>query len=152
MIGASRVGRAVASGHVAPDAKDIRIIDRDRASAEALAAALAAARPGQSVTAGSEAEALAQGAQDLTNCTPVGMAGQGGTPLTRAAMTGAEWCFDAVCTPVETQLSHDADDAGLWVISGCKLLFSQGVDAFRIFTGLPLDEAAPSPAPRASST
>ena len=56
-------------------------------------------------------------------------------------MAGAEWVFDAVYTPVDTPFLRDAGAAGLDVISGYELFVGQGVDAWAIFTGLPLDEA-----------
>ncbi|MCF8520870.1 MAG: hypothetical protein K9G81_19995 [Rhodobacteraceae bacterium] len=49
--------------------------------------------------------------------------------------------FDAVYTPVDTQFLQDATAQGLQVISGYELFFGQGVDTWRIFTGLPMDEA-----------
>lgn len=141
MIGAGGVGRAVAFGLVALGMDDIRIADRDLPRAQALAAALAAARPGLRTSAGTDAEALATGASGLVNCTPVGMVGYGGTPLPRAAMAGAAWVFDAVYTPVDTPFLTDAAAAGLAIVSGYELFVGQGVDAWAIFTGLPLDEA-----------
>ncbi len=47
----------------------------------------------------------------------------------------------AVYTPYGTRFLLEAADEGLQVISGYELFFGQGVDAWRIFTGLPLDEA-----------
>lgn len=141
MIGAGGVGRAVAFGLLALGAAEIRLADRDRAKAEALADALRAARPGLRVMTGTDAAALAPGASGLINCTPVGMVGYEGTPLPAPLMAGADWCFDAVYTPVETQFLQDAAAAGLAIISGYELFIGQGVDAWAIFTGLPLDEA-----------
>ncbi|AMY70942.1 shikimate dehydrogenase family protein [Frigidibacter mobilis] len=141
MIGAGGVGKAVAFGLVALGLTEIRIVDRDMPKAEALAAALAAARPGLVTRTGTEAAALAAGVGGIINCTPVGMVGYDGTPLPRAALAGAAWVFDAVYTPVDTQFLQDAAAEGLQVISGYELFFGQGVDAWAIFTGLPLDEA-----------
>jgi len=72
----------------------------------------------------------------------VGMVGYEGTPLPRAAMVGAEWAFDAVYTPVETEFLQDAAAEGLAVLSGWELFFYQGVHAWAHFAGKPLDEAA----------
>lgn len=145
VIGAGGVGRAVAFGLLALGAEEIRLADRDPAKAHALAQALCAARPGLRIATGPEAGALAPGAAGLINCTPLGMAGPGsvggvGTPLQGACMAGADWAFDAVYTPVETTFLMDADRAGLDVISGYELFVGQGVDAWALFTGLPLDE------------
>ncbi|MES2666128.1 MAG: saccharopine dehydrogenase NADP-binding domain-containing protein [Pseudomonadota bacterium] len=139
MIGAGGVGKAVAFGLVALGLTEIRIADRDLAKAQALAAALVAARPGLTLRCGTDAADLAAGAAGLINCTPVGMVGHDGTPLPRAAMAGAVWAFDAVYTPVDTRFLQDAAAAGLRIISGYELFIGQGVDAWSIFTGLPLD-------------
>jgi shikimate dehydrogenase len=141
MIGAGGVGKAVAFGLVALGLTEIRIADRDLPKAEALAGALAAACPGLAARAGTDAAELAPGSKGLINCTPVGMVGHDGTPLASPALAGAKWVFDAVYTPVETQFLQDAAAEGLEVISGYELFFGQGVDAWSVFTGLPLDEA-----------
>ncbi|MBI1173133.1 shikimate dehydrogenase [bacterium] len=139
MMGAGGVGKAVAYGLAALGVPEIRIAERDLPKADALAAALRAGRPGLRVVTDRDAVILAQGARGLINCTPVGMVGHDGTPLPRAAMRGADWAFDAVYTPVETQFLGDAAAEGLQIISGYELYIGQGVDAWRIFTGLPLD-------------
>lgn len=141
MIGAGGVGRALAFGLVALGLTEIRIADRDLPKAEALAVALVDARPGLMIRIGNDATVLAVGAAGIINCTPVGMVGDNGTPVQRAALTGAVWAFDAVYTPVDTLFLKDAAAEGLQSISGDELFFSQGVDAWRIFNGLPLDEA-----------
>ncbi|MCG6113310.1 MAG: shikimate dehydrogenase [Paracoccus sp.] len=140
VIGAGGVGRAVAFGLIALGASEIRLADRDLGKAEALAEALRAARPGLSVVTGADAAPLALGAHGLINCTPVGMVGYEGTPLSAPRMVGAEWAFDAVYTPVDTQFLIDAAAGGLDIISGYELFIGQGVEAWAIFTGLPLDE------------
>ncbi|TGD43834.1 shikimate dehydrogenase [Pseudotabrizicola sediminis] len=141
MIGAGGVGKAVAFGLVALGLTEIRIADRDLPKAQALAEALAAASPGLTTRTGTDAAAMAAGVSGIINCTPVGMVGYDGTPLPSENLSGAEWVFDAVYTPVDTQFLQDAMTAGLQVISGYELFFGQGVDAWAIFTGLLLDEA-----------
>lgn len=140
MIGAGGVGRAVAFGLVTLGMDDLRLADRDPAKAEVLAEALRAARPGLRVEVGTDAAPLAPGACGLVNCTPIGMVGYDGTPLPADRMAWAEWAFDAVYTPVETRFLADAGAAGLQIISGYELFIGQGVDAWALFTGLPLDE------------
>ena len=139
MIGAGGVGKAVAFGLVALGLTDLRIAERDLPKAEALARALRAVKPGLTVTTGTDATQLAKGADGLINCTPVGMVGYDGTPLARPHMTGAKWCFDAVYTPIDTQFLQDAGAEGLQIITGYELFFGQGVDAWAIFSGLPLN-------------
>jgi shikimate dehydrogenase len=142
MIGTGGVGRAVAFGLVALGVAELRLIDRDLAKVEGLAADLRAAAPGLTVTTGADATRAAPGAKGLINCTPVGMVGYSGTPLPGAAMQGADWAFDAVYTPADTQFLTDAAAAGLAVISGWELFFWQGVHAWDLFAGLPLDRDA----------
>ncbi|MDP2085363.1 MAG: shikimate dehydrogenase [Gemmobacter sp.] len=141
MIGAGGVGRAVAFGLIALGLTEFRLADRDLSKADALAGAVRAARPGVQVTTGTDAGALSAGVAGVINCTPVGMVGYDGTPLPRARLAGAAWCFDAVYTPVDTQFLQDAEAEGVQVISGYELFIGQGVDAWAIFTGLPLDVA-----------
>lgn len=140
MIGAGGVGRAVAFGLVTLGLSELRLADHDPSKADILADALRAARPGLHVVVGTDAAALAPGASGLVNGTPIGMVGYEGTPLPADRMEGAGWAFDAVYTPVDTQFLRDAGAAGLQIISGYELFVGQGVDAWALFTGLPLDE------------
>lgn len=142
MIGTGGVGRAVAFGLVALGGGRLHLVDRDIAKAQGLAADLATWAPEVEVSVSADAISAAKGAQGLINCTPVGMVGYGGTPLPRAAMTGAAWAFDAVYTPSDTQFLQDAAAEGLKIISGYELFFHQGVHASKIFVGLPVDEPA----------
>ncbi|WP_102224599.1 shikimate dehydrogenase family protein [Acidimangrovimonas sediminis] len=141
MIGTGGVGRAVAFGLLGLGAREIRLVDRDPARAEALAEALNRADPDLAVSIWIEAERAAEGATGLINCTPVGMYGHEGAVLTAAAMAGAEWAFDAVYTPADTQFLTGAEQAGLAVISGWELFFFQGVHAWKLFSGKGVDEA-----------
>ncbi|MBT9385671.1 shikimate dehydrogenase [Pseudooceanicola sp. CBS1P-1] len=140
MIGTGGVGRAVAFGLLALGAPEIRLVDLDKSKAEALAADLRGAGKPTEITVWDSAEEAAQGASGLINCTPVGMVGKGGTPLAAAFMAGSTWAFDAVYTPVDTQFLTEASANGLDIISGWELFFYQGVHAWKLFTGLPLDE------------
>jgi len=142
LIGAGGVGKAVAFGLLGLKAETIRCVDLDQDRAGALADALRAQGRATRIEVSADPVAAASGADGIINCTPLGMVGIGGTPLPAAAMTGATWAFDAVYTPVDTLFLQDAAAAGLSVISGYELFFAQGVDAWDIFTGVPLDHAA----------
>ncbi len=139
MIFAGVIGGLVAFGLVGLGVEELRLVDRDLAKAEGLAADLRAAAPDLTVTTATDAEAAAPGAAGLINCTPVGMVGYPGTPLPARAMAGAAWAFDAVYTPADTPFLTDAAAAGLAVISGWELFFWQGVHAWALFAGRPLD-------------
>jgi shikimate dehydrogenase len=141
MVGAGGVGKAVAFGLIELGLADLRLVERDLGKAEALAQALRAAAPGLRVTATRDVAEGAAGATGLINCTPVGMVGYGGTPIPRPLMAGADWAFDAVYTPVDTEFLQNAAAEGLQVLSGYELYFYQGLHAFAIFHGCPIDEA-----------
>lgn len=141
LIGTGGVGRALAFGLIALEAEEIRLVDRDPAKAEALAADLRAAGA-NTVRVYTDGIQGVSGAAGLLNGTPVGMVGHEGTPLPASAMKGAKWAFDAVYTPVETRFLTDAATAGLTTISGYELFFNQGIHAWKLFAGTDLDEPA----------
>jgi shikimate dehydrogenase len=142
LIGAGGVGKAIAFALAGLGARDIRIIEIDRAKAAALAEALKAAAPDLKISVSDNPADCIPGASGLLNGTPLGMGGYGGTPLGPEWMQGAEWVFDAVYTPRDTTFLQDAAAAGLKTISGYELFFYQGIHAFRHFTGRSVDEAA----------
>lgn len=142
MAGAGGVGKAIGFALAALGATRLRLYDRDRTKAEALATSLTAAFPDMAVEPTGSIEAAARDADGLINSTPLGMVGYGGTAIPSASIGGQRWAFDAVYTPVETPFLNDARAAGLQIMSGYELFFFQGVNAFRIFTGHDVDQAA----------
>jgi shikimate dehydrogenase len=140
MVGAGGVGKAVAFGLLSLGLDDLRLVERDLPKAEALAEALRQAAPDLAVTVTGDVAEGTAGAAGLVNCTPVGMVGYDGTPVPRDLMAGAEWVFDAVYTPVDTRFLTDAAAEGLAVMSGYELYFYQGLHAYAIFHGRPIDE------------
>lgn len=142
LAGAGGVGKAIAFALADLGAAELRLVDTDRARAEALAAALAAAALPTRAVVIDTIEDAAAGCEGLVNCTPLGMTGIPGTAVPKHLLSGRRWAFDAVYTPVETRFLRDARAAGLESVSGYELFFHQGVDAFRAFTGVPVDVAA----------
>ena len=141
IVGAGGVGKAVAFGLLALGLRHLTLVERDLPKAEALARALRVADPGLEVRVTSNVVEGTTGAAGLVNCTPVGMVGHEGSPVPRALMQAAEWAFDAVYTPADTQFLTDAAAEGLQVVSGWELYFYQGLHAYQIFHGRPMDEA-----------
>jgi shikimate dehydrogenase len=139
LIGTGGVGRALAFALVALDAQEIRLVDKDETKAQALAEDLRALDSAPSILVYTDPSQAAQGATGLLNGTPVGMVGYDGTPVPRSAMQGAEWAFDAVYTPVDTEFLRDAAAADLSIISGYELFFHQGVHAWMHFSGQSVD-------------
>ena len=141
MIGAGGVGKAIAFALLKLGLRSLLIVDLNLAKAEDLAARLRAASPRTAITIAADTGTLAGDIEGVINCTPVGMVGHAGTPLPRERMKGAQWAFDAVYTPLDTQFLRDAEAEGLTVISGFELFFHQGVDAWQIFAGQAVDAA-----------
>ncbi|MEH6391462.1 MAG: shikimate dehydrogenase [Sulfitobacter sp.] len=142
LIGTGGVGKAVAFGLVSLNARLIRCVDLDANKADALARALQSLGSDTRVEVATDATVAVKGGDGIINCTPLGMAGIGGSPLPGAYMRDANWAFDAVYTPVETAFIQDARRAGLEVISGYELFFWQGVEAWKVFCNVPVDHAA----------
>lgn len=140
LIGAGGVGRALAFGLVALGAEEIRLVDTDAQRAEALANDLIELKDPPLVRTYARAEDAARGATGILNGTPVGMVGLEGTPLPPAAFSGADWAFDAIYTPVNTEFLRGALAASLTVISGYELFIFQGVDAWARFSGRGVDQ------------
>ena len=138
-VGAGGAGRAIGFALAALGADAIRLVDIDRGRAQALAGALRSTYPELDAAAAESLEEAAAGAWGLVNCSPVGMVGHAGTPISREHMHGAAWAFDAVYTPVDTRFLVDAEVVGLDTLSGFELFFHQGADGLEIFLGEPVD-------------
>ena len=141
VVGAGGVGKAVSFGLLSLGMDQLTLLERDLPKAEGLADALKSASPSLRVQVTADVSKATADASGLINCSPIGMVGYKGTPVPRPLMRGADWAFDAVYTPVETQFLADAAAEGLEVMSGWELYFYQGLHAFQIFHGIPLDEA-----------
>lgn len=142
LVGTGGVGRALAFALVALGAEEIRLVDLDLGRADALADDIRSGSDGVRVLTLTDAGEAARNAAGVLNGTPVGMVGYPGSPVPRDALVAAEWVFDAVYTPVETEFLTDARAAGAAIISGYELFFFQGVHAWDLFAGLPLDQDA----------
>jgi shikimate dehydrogenase len=138
IIGAGGVGKAIAFALAGSGVGRLRLYDTDRNKAEALAAALGGRA--ETVIADS-AEAAADGAAGIVNGTPIGMLPDRGIPIEPDAIHASQWVADAVYHPLFTPLLKAAQKAGATVMTGRELAVHQGVDAFRLFTGLEASEA-----------
>ena len=138
-VGAGGAGKAIGFALAELGADAIRIVDADRGRTQALAESLRAAYPALNAVELASLDEAVSGARGLVNCTPVGMVGHEGTPIPREHMGGAAWAFDAVYTPIDTQLLTDAAAAGLDHLSGFELFFHQGADGFELFFGGSVD-------------
>ena len=140
LVGTGGVGRPIAVGLGELGADEIRVYDIDGARARRVAVDLTT--PEVPVRACATVEEALEGAAGIVNATPIGMYRYPGNPVPAATMGRPGWVFDAVYTPRETEFVVEAGRRGAAVISGWELFFWQGVHAFRLFTGIDVDEAA----------
>lgn len=140
LVGAGGVGKAVAFGLAELGAREIAVIDSDEDKARGLTETVAIASKGAILTTfTADIRMAVQGADGIVNCTPLGMTGYPGSAVPLDLLGSQHWAFEAVYTPIDTPFKLAAEAAGLKVLSGYELFFHQGVDAFRIFTGLTPD-------------
>lgn len=72
----------------------------------------------------------------LANTTSVGMQPNvSESPIPRGALGGYKAVFDAVYTPMETQLLKNARAEGATPVSGVEMFVGQAADQFELFTG-----------------
>jgi shikimate dehydrogenase len=141
IVGAGGAGSAVAFALVALGAPKLTIADKDIAKARALAAALGEFRV-KVVVRSAVDDADVRTVEGIVNCTPIGMVGYPGSPIDLSLLGPQRWAFEAIYTPRQTEFSRAALAAGLKVMGGYELFVHQGMDAFRLFTGQSVNEAA----------
>jgi shikimate dehydrogenase len=141
VLGAGGAARAVVYALLQAGA-EVVICNRTLERAEALAASFASV-PAASLPIGrpltnSVLEEEVERCQLLVNATSVGMTPHEGVspwpegiPLPPGLVV-----FDLVYAPLETQLLQQARAAGAEVIDGLQMLIGQGVEAFRLWTGV----------------
>lgn len=139
LCGAGGVGRAIAFALAKLGASEFAIFDVAPQQAQSLCEELqktgvAAA----TICAESLTDAMAD-ADGLVNCTALGMYSHPGTAFPAAEIGPQTWAFDAVYTPLETEFLSACKTAGLHCMTGFDLWFFQGVDAFKIYSGITVD-------------
>lgn len=136
VIGSGGVGRAVAFALAALNASAILLVDTDKEKTEALRAAVSPRLNGAVSVGGADSLASLEGVDGIVNCTPLGMTGRPGSPLPDGLRGKPRWAFDAVYTPEHTPFRSQVEALGCDFLSGYELYFHQGIQAFRIFSGI----------------
>lgn len=79
----------------------------------------------------------------LVNATPLGMSGerQGQSPWPAQAFLSGQTAYDLVYNPLRTRFLDEAALAGCEIIDGLGMFLGQGVEQFRLWTGLQLPVA-----------
>ena len=144
LIGAGGVGRSVAFALLELGVSKIWLFDKNPERACQLSDALNRQKHdiARKIT-GKITGDLPEKVNGIVNCSPAGMYGYDSLPLSQSGFPAYfDWAFDAVYQPVETSFKKLATARQAEFISGFDLFFWQGVDAFRIFTGQEIKDAA----------
>ena len=141
VIGAGGAARAVVAALVDAGVPEVRLANRTRARAEALAEAFG---PAVTVWDWAEAGAMLEGAAVVVNTTSLGMVGQPPLEVPLGALRPGTAVTDLVYAPLETPLLTAGRAAGCAVVDGLGMLLHQAVPGFeRWFGATPrVDEAA----------
>ena len=119
-------------------ARRLRVVDTDRARAQALAAQLREHHSALVEVCATAGDALA-GATGMIHATPTGMAAHPGMPLPAALLRPDIWVSEIVYFPHTTELLRAARALGCRTVDGGGMAVGQAVGAFELFTGLPPD-------------
>ena len=128
VIGAGGASRAVVDALIHEGAKEIRLINRTRARAESLAAALGGP---VTVLGWDERHRALEGAALLVNTTSQGMVGNLPLDLSLDALPRTAQVCDIIYIPGETPLLKAARERGNPTVNGLGMLLHQGRPAWR---------------------
>lgn len=142
LLGAGGVGRAAAFAFARLGAGEIRVCDVNAGRAENLASDLISHYPDSTVTVVASQSDAVSGVDGVFNATPVGMYFMPGAPVDLNSIGEQRWLYDAIYAPLRTQLTIRATAHGLDVMDGFELFIGQGTDAYLLFAGIDLSDAA----------
>ena len=135
LLGAGGAANALAA-ELAPKVGELLILNRSVDKARELAKRL-----GENVSSGPISDqAVIEDADILINATPVGMHPKtDASPVDSKRLRSDLMVFDIIYNPRKTQLLKDAEQAGARTLGGLWMLVYQGVEAFKIWTGVEPD-------------
>jgi len=137
VLGAGGAARGVICALLEAGVPAIRLLNRTRARAEALAADLARHFPAQPIEVGEweQRETLLAGAALLVNTTTQGMHGQPALELSLAALPPSAVVTDIVYVPLLTPLLEQAQQRGHVIVDGLGMLLHQARPGFTAWFG-----------------
>jgi shikimate dehydrogenase len=135
VLGAGGSARAVVAALADAGVDEIRLVNRTRRRAEAVAADLATAATRISIHSWDEAKAVQDGAVLLVNTTSLGMAGEPPLELDISLLPVSAPVVDIVYVPLETGLLEAARRRGHPVVDGLGMLLHQGRPGFEAWFG-----------------
>lgn len=134
VLGAGGAARAVAAGLALRARGQVRILNRTRERADALAADVA---PGRAIGGNLDAfPRLAPSTQFVVNTTTIGMHGTRFDHLPLELLPKSAFVTDIVYVPLVTPLLADARALGLRTVDGLGMLLHQAVPGFEAWFGV----------------
>jgi shikimate dehydrogenase len=133
LLGAGGAARAVAVALLDAGAPELRLVNRTRGRAEALAGELGAT---VQVLGWQERDLALDGAALLVNTTSLGMTHQPPLEIALDALPQSALVTDIVYAPLETPLLATARARGHAVVDGLGMLLHQGRPGFRAWFGV----------------
>ena len=141
LVGAGGAGSAVAFALMDLGLRELIVHDKDTTRASALIAAVVTYFGTGRCRVSERLNDEIAAADGVVNASPIGMTGFPGNPVPVDALRSDHWVADVIYTPIETELIHTAAAKGARVLTGGGMCVHQGVDAFRLFTGITPDVA-----------
>jgi shikimate dehydrogenase len=135
VLGAGGSARAVIAALSAEGVRDIRVVNRTREHASALASDLATPETQVSVHAWETRAAALDGAGILVNTTSLGMDKEPPLDIDLAALPLTAVVVDIVYVPLETRLLAAGRQRGHQVVDGLGMLLHQGRPGFAAWFG-----------------
>ena len=133
MIGAGGAARAIAASLEEEGAPELRIVNRTKERAEALAREIGLTNA--HIYEWDELPRALEGAGLLVNTTTRGMKGENDLTLDLSPLAAEAVVTDIVYTPLETGLLRDAKAAGFAIVDGLGMLLHQAVPGFEAWFG-----------------
>jgi shikimate dehydrogenase len=133
ILGAGGAARAIVHGFLEAGVGEVRVFNRTRARAEALAQQLG---PRVTVCDWAERTSRARDAAVLVNTTSIGLGGAGALDIDLSRFNADCVVSDIVYVPLETQLLAQARARGLRTVDGLGMLLHQAVPGFERWFGV----------------
>lgn len=138
ILGAGGAARGAAAAFLAAGAPEVRILNRTRPRAEALADRLGPRILAQGLE---QAKAAFEDAGAVINATSAGLSGEGALEVPLAATPADCVIMDMVYKPLITPFLAEAQAEGRRIIDGLAMLIGQAVPSFTAFYGVPPPQA-----------
>lgn len=133
ILGAGGAARAIVHGFLEAGVAEVRVLNRTRARAEALAAHFG---PRVTVHDWAAREDVSAGAAVLVNTTTIGMKGVGSLGMDLSRLGPRAVVADIVYVPLETELLARARARGLTAVDGLGMLLHQAAPGFERWFGV----------------